>query len=50
MPDKEVIEILRRRTMIGIPCGDVKFIRKIAKQVGREIKERKRGGQRKSVK
>jgi putative transposase len=50
IPDKEVIEILRRRTMTGIPCGDEKFIRKIAKQIGREIMERKRGGQRKPVK
>jgi hypothetical protein len=50
MPDKDVIEILRRRTITGIPCGNEKFIRKIGKQVGREIMERMRGGQKKSVK
>jgi len=50
VPDKESMEIIRRRTMTGIPCGDERFIRKISKNVGYKIVERTRGGQKKQVK
>ena len=50
VPDQEMIEILRRRTMTGIPCGDDKFLKKVSREIGRMIVERKRGGQKKPVK
>lgn len=43
IPDKEVLEFLRRRTKNGIPCGDGKFLKTVSKRSGISFVERKIG-------
>jgi putative transposase len=45
--DVKTDEIIRKRTMSGIPCGDSKFVKMISRKTGRIIVERKRGRPRK---
>ena len=46
--DTETDEILRKRTMTGVPCGDSKFTKRISCRTGRAIVERSRGRPRKT--
>lgn len=41
--DEKVVEMIKRRTHSGIPCGDEKFLRRMSKKTGCEFKERGRG-------
>jgi putative transposase len=43
-PDEEqALLILRRNTMMGLPCGSEKFIRKIEKRAGRDLRYKPQG-------
>jgi hypothetical protein len=37
--------VLRRNAMMGLPCGSEKFVRKIEKQVGRNLHYKPQGRQ-----
>jgi putative transposase len=43
VPDPEMIEQLRHHTRYGIPCGDRKFLKKIEKITGSEIRIHSKG-------
>ena len=39
----EQLEILRRRTHTGLPCGNQSFVKRVARLVGRPLEDRSRG-------
>jgi putative transposase len=41
--DEKVVEMIKRRTHSGIPCGDDKFLARMSKKAGCEFVERGRG-------
>jgi putative transposase len=49
-PDtEEALLVLRRNTMMGLPCGSEKFIRKIEKQAGRNLHYKPQGRPKKVI-
>ena len=43
MLDDEALEYIRLRTYKGFPCGDSKFVDKIARKTGQDFSKKKRG-------